>query len=103
MAIICQAFTTFITSAILAFIVNWRLSLVTSATIPFVVMGGVFAAKIESMQMNSNKEANEKSSKIAMEVIGSIRTVASLHQEMHFFDKYVSILEIKLKYNLNES
>ena len=99
MSVMCQAFSTFVSSAILAFLTNWRLSAVISAFIPFIVIGGTFAAKADQLEMESNKEANEKSSKIALEAISSIRTVSSLHQEIYFFDKFVEILENKLKYS----
>ena len=68
-----------------------------SAFIPLVAIGAAFSSTLDRLEMKSNREANEKSSKIAMEAIGSIRTVASLHQESYFFDKYVNILENKLR------
>ena len=101
MAIICQAFTTFVTSAVVAYVINWKLSLVTSAFIPFIVIGAALAASVDRLEMKSQKEANELSSKLALEAIASIRTVASLHQEMYFYHKYLDILETKLRYQLN--
>ena len=77
------------------------MSAVISAFMPFIVIGGAVAAKVDQLEMKSNKEANEKASKIALEAISSIRTVSSLHQEIYFFDKYVEILENKLKYSSN--
>ena len=64
---------------------------------PLIVMGAAFSATLDNMELKSSKEANEQSSKIALEAIGSIRTVASLHQEEYFFNKYVVILEDKLR------
>jgi ABC-type bacteriocin/lantibiotic exporter with double-glycine peptidase domain len=98
MSVICQAITTFVSSAIFGFVINWKLSLLTIASMPLIVIGSVISINIVSSQLTSDKEATEKSSKIAIEAIGGIRTVTSLHKEEYFLSKYIQILESKLKY-----
>ncbi len=99
MSVILQAISTFVASAILGFVINWRLSLFTIAFVPLIVIGTTIATKIVSAQLSSDKEADEKATKTATEAIGGIRTVASLHKENYFLTKYIEILESKLKYN----
>ncbi len=97
MSVICQAISTFIASAIFGFVINWNLSLFTIAFVPLMIIGVTFSTKIVSSQMSSDKEVTEKAAKIAIEAIGCIRTVASLHQEKYFLCKYIDVLDSNLK------
>ena len=97
MAIILQAFSTFFTSAIVGFALNWQLSLVASIFIPFILIGSSIGASVDNWESKSNKESLEKSTKIAVEAIAGIRTVASLHREKHFSNLFSQIVELNAK------
>ena len=97
MAIILQAFSTFMTSALLGFVLNWELSLVASIFIPFILIGSAVSASVDNWELKTNKTSSEKSTKIASEAIQGIRTVASLHREAYFMDAFREIIESNAK------
>ena len=97
MAIILQAFSTFATSALLGFALNWQLSAVASIFIPFILMGSAISASVDNWELKSNKQSLERSTKIAVEAIAGIRTVAALHREKHFTDLFADIVETNAK------
>jgi ABC-type bacteriocin/lantibiotic exporter with double-glycine peptidase domain len=98
MSVICQAISTFIASATFGFVLNWNLSLLTLAFTPLIVAGTTISIRLIGSQLASDKKVTEEAAKIAIEVIGGIRTVASLHQEKYFLTKYTDVLQSKLKY-----
>ncbi|XP_054157975.1 ATP-dependent translocase ABCB1-like isoform X2 [Oppia nitens] len=88
-----QAVSTLGIGVVIAMYYSWKLGLVTMCFIPLVIASTYFQIKITSDQLVKDKEAQEESSKIAIEAIGSIRTVASLHQETTFINKYQKSLQ----------
>ncbi len=98
MSVICQAISTFIASVMIGFAINWNLSLFTIAFVPLIVIGTTFSMKIESDQMSGESHVIENATKIAIEAIGDIRTVASLHQQNYFLTKFTKNLETNMRY-----
>ena len=93
MAIILQAFSTFTASAVLGFILNWKLSLVASLFIPFILIGSQLSANFDNWELKSKKSNSmEESMRIASEAISSIRTLMSLNREQHFSQEFEKIV-----------
>jgi ATP-binding cassette subfamily B (MDR/TAP) protein 1 len=97
MSVICQALSTIISSTIIGLIINWKLSLLTIALMPLIIIGTFISTMIVSSQLSSDNQAIETASKIAIEAISNIRTVVSLNKQNYFLAKYTSVLESKLR------
>lgn len=98
MSVLAQAFSIFITSAIFGFVINWKISLFTMLFMPIIILGTIFSNKVSESQLEGDKGAAEKASKLAVEAITNVRTVASLHQENYFINKYTEFLQSNLRY-----
>jgi len=97
MSVIFQASSTIISSTIIGLIINWKLSLLTIALMPLIIIGTFISTMIVSSQLSSDNQAIETASKIAIEAISNIRTVVSLNKQNYFLAKYTSALESKLR------
>lgn len=82
----CQAISTVIFSIAMGFYFNWRLSLVSLILMPIVAFASMISSSIYSQQATKDGITAEKSSKTAIEVMNSIRTVVSLHKEEYFYN-----------------
>ncbi|KAG4065501.1 hypothetical protein HA402_013271 [Bradysia odoriphaga] len=71
---------------------EWRLGFVALAFAPFMLVGSYTDIKLMKQQNLGNGKALEKSTKIAVEAVGNIRTVVSLGRERMFYKMYVDIL-----------
>lgn len=71
---------------------NWKLGLVLSTAIPFVIWSGVLSSKIGDGQNTERYKSLEKAGAIAMESISNIRTVTSLGQQETFHKLYMTYL-----------
>ncbi|XP_027198903.2 ATP-dependent translocase ABCB1-like [Dermatophagoides pteronyssinus] len=96
-SMICQALSTLIVSVIMGFMCNWRLSLVSMTLLPLIAISSLISSSAYSSQTGSENESSEKSSKIIIEVINSIRTVVSLHKEEYFLEKFEDTLMKKYR------
>jgi ATP-binding cassette subfamily B (MDR/TAP) protein 1 len=67
----------FVASFLVGYITSWQLSLVLTAMLPLLLIGGWCMAKAMQQGSTVNKEAYEKAGGIAEEVLYQIRTVAS--------------------------
>jgi len=70
----------------------WRLGLVTMCFIPVILLAQYFFLKIARGETLNNQKALEKSTKLAVEAVGNIRTVAGLGREKTFHQLYMSEL-----------
>ena len=61
--------------------------------VPAVLLGAAAQARIIASHDNLEKEALEKSAKVAIEGITNIRTVAGLGREADFVRRYVKTIE----------
>lgn len=76
----------------ISFYYNWKMTLVASVSIPIVLISIVMEARLVEKSNVKEKKAMENATKMAVEAISNIRTVASLGQEPHVLRRY--ILEI---------
>jgi len=71
---------------------NAKLGAVALVFCPFVVVATFFQMKLMTGQSLGEKQAADNASKIAVQAVGNIRTVASLCKERAFVDMYQSHL-----------
>jgi len=84
---------TLIFSTVLAIYYNWRLGLATSCFLPPLVLSMLYQMRLMTKEGTVQKEALEKSAKVAVESINNIRTVAGLKCEKKILNQYTSALE----------
>lgn len=76
----------------LALYYEWRLGLVTMCFTPIILLGQYSFLRIARGETLTNQKALEKSTKLAVEAVGNIRTVAGLGREQTFHEQYMSEL-----------
>lgn len=88
-----QITTSILASLCISLYLNWKLGLVLSVVIPFVMGSGILQVKISVDQSAKRMRSLEKASQIAMESISNVRTVASLGLEDTFHSLYMDLLQ----------
>ncbi|KAG5894745.1 ATP-dependent translocase ABCB1, partial [Gonioctena quinquepunctata] len=78
--------STFVLTGAISFYFEWKLTLVLLSMCPFIFFSIYFEQKSLQADAQKNQKMLEKSSKIAVEAIGNIRTVVSLGCENVFID-----------------
>ncbi|KAL5227561.1 hypothetical protein ABZP36_015826 [Zizania latifolia] len=81
LALIVQAVATLITGFTIAFVADWRLTLIITCVIPLVGAQGYAQIKFLKGFSEESKEMYEDASQVAADAVGSIRTVASFCAE----------------------
>merc|ERR1711892_405122 len=84
---------TLIFSTALAIYYNWRLGLATSCFLPPLILSMLYQMRLMTKEGTVQKDALEKSAKVAVESINNIRTVAGLRCENNIFEQYSAALE----------
>jgi len=84
---------TFLLSIIVAFVYGWDLTLVIMSMIPFMVIFGGMAAKVQSSFAEKEMEAYGKAGVIAQEVLSGIRTVVAFGGQEKEIDRYEQNLQ----------
>lgn len=82
-----------VTGFVIAFIKEWRLTLVTSCILPATVMIYGVSVPIEVKLEKRVLAAQAKAAELAEEVLGSIRTVKSFNAEKKLVGRYEALLE----------
>ncbi|GAB1198304.1 hypothetical protein APSETT444_007619 [Aspergillus pseudonomiae] len=103
LAILFQSLALLITAYIIAFKYSWALTLVTSASLLFILIACSVTIPIITKVQQKVDKADEKHSSIAAEVFGSIRTVVSLGAEEPLRKKYAAWIEEARKRGQNMS
>ncbi|KAK6812373.1 ABC multidrug transporter E [Aspergillus parasiticus] len=93
LAILFQSLALLVTAYIIAFKYSWALTLVTSASLLFILIACSVTIPIITKVQQKVDKADEKHSSIAAEVFGSIRTVVSLGAEEPLRKKYAAWIE----------
>lgn len=71
---------------------EWRLGFIALAFCPFIIVGSYMDVRLMKQQNLGNGKALEKSTKVAVEAVGNIRTVVSLGREAMFHNMYMDLL-----------
>lgn len=77
----------------ISFYYNWKMTLVASVSIPIVLISIVMEARLVEKSNIKEKMAMENATKMAVEAISNIRTVASLGQEPHVLRRYIKEID----------
>jgi ATP-binding cassette, subfamily B (MDR/TAP), member 1 len=77
----------------ISFYYNWKMTLVASVSIPIVLISIVMEARLVESSNVKEKLAMENATKMAVEAISNIRTVASLGQEPHVLQRYMKEID----------
>ena len=88
-----SGFTTLFFGTGLALYYNWKLGLVSSVFLPFLLIGMMFQLRLMLTGTKVLKKSLEKSSKTAVEAINNIRTVAGLRCEGKVIEEYANSLK----------
>ncbi|XP_046851815.1 ATP-dependent translocase ABCB1-like [Xenia sp. Carnegie-2017] len=86
-----SSLVTAVGSLIVAYISGWKLALVITGFVPFIIVAGSL-----SMLLMGSKDrygGDEESGQIAIETISNMQTVASLGREELFYERYVKVAE----------
>lgn len=93
LATISQTVATVVGGIAVAMVFGWQLALVTSATIPVLILSGAYRVKLLKAKEAKTKAAYQESSRLACEAASAIRTVASLTREDAVWEQYHHALE----------
>lgn len=102
-SVILQNMTSLLTSFIVAFIVEWRVSLLILATFPLLVLAN-FAQQLALKGFSGDTaKAHAKTSMIAGEGVSNIRTVAAFNAQEKILSLYMHELRIPQRRSLRRS
>ncbi|XP_044861604.1 ATP-dependent translocase ABCB1-like [Mauremys mutica] len=79
---------TLLTAIIIAFVYDWRLTLLILACIPFIIAANAIRLSSVAGHASKDQKALEEAGRISTEVVENIRTVASLTSEDAFYERY---------------
>ncbi|GBN04412.1 Multidrug resistance protein 1 [Araneus ventricosus] len=88
-----QTFSTLGTCIFIAVYFNYKIGLVVFAFVPLIILIVGTEKRMTAGLLLNDKACTEAASKIAVEAIESIRTVAALHQEENFFIQFRNALD----------
>ncbi|XP_057768684.1 ABC transporter B family member 19-like [Salvia miltiorrhiza] len=102
-SVVLQNITSLLTSFIVAFIVEWRVSLLILATFPLLVLAN-FAQQLALKGFSGDAaKAHAKTSMIAGEAVSNIRTVAAFNAQPKILSLYMHELRIPQRRSLRRS
>ncbi|XP_027205312.1 multi drug resistance 50 [Dermatophagoides pteronyssinus] len=97
LSVMAQTVSILTAGIILSMFYCWKLSLVMLCFVPVILLSVYFQMRI-IMGMNISKRVvSEEATKIAVEAISNIRTVASLHLELTFWINYQTALDVDFR------
>ncbi|KAH6801748.1 ATP binding cassette subfamily B19 [Perilla frutescens var. frutescens] len=102
-SVILQNMTSLLTSFIVAFIVEWRVSLLILATFPLLVLANFAQQLALSGFSGDTAKAHAKTSMIAGEGVSNIRTVAAFNAQEKILSLYMHELRIPRRRSLRRS
>ncbi|KYN10498.1 Multidrug resistance protein like protein 49 [Trachymyrmex cornetzi] len=83
-----QAFSTLVIGISISMYYSWKMTLVAVVSIPLVLGAVFFEARVMGGQGMQEKKKMESATRVAVEAITNIRTVASLNKEEVFLKRY---------------
>lgn len=100
--VILQSIATFCLAIGLSMYYEWKLGLVTASFTPLILIAMFFERRNTSGKNDSRDKALQKSTRIAVEAVGNVRTVASLGLEDKFHHIYIAELLPNYKSSLRK-
>ncbi|XP_037914753.1 ATP-dependent translocase ABCB1 isoform X2 [Hermetia illucens] len=90
---IFQSVATLVLGVGLSMYYEWRLGLLALVFTPFILIATYLQRKVMVSENLGTRKSMEASTKLAVEVVSSIRTVVSLGREKMFHDQYIALLK----------
>ena len=90
--VLFQAISTMASSIILSLYYEWKLGLTAMTFVPLLLVSYYLQARVIMGQTAMELDGLQKSSRVALEAIGNIRTVAGLGREKQFHELYMGSL-----------
>ncbi|KAK6625886.1 hypothetical protein RUM43_006185 [Polyplax serrata] len=90
--VIVQSIATVLSGVVVGFIYSWKMTLMSLVSGPMIFFGMYYEGKIIEGQSILEKSSLDDATKISVEAISNIRTVASFGREQYFLDRYNEIL-----------
>lgn len=94
---VVQATTSAIIGLFIGIFICWKLAMVVSIALPLLLVVSFFDSQYSKLSAQNEKKAKENASRIAVEAVANIRTLASLGQEQYVLDKYFRVLVVAEK------
>ncbi|KAJ4403514.1 hypothetical protein N0V85_005081 [Neurospora sp. IMI 360204] len=88
-----QAIATFFAAFVVAFAVQWKLTLITICIVPVIVIVTVICMGVDAKQENEIMTINSRASKLAEEVFASVKTAHAFWAFPKLSGKYAAILD----------
>ncbi|KAM7217287.1 P-loop containing nucleoside triphosphate hydrolase protein [Rhypophila decipiens] len=88
-----QALTTFIAGFVIAFAVQWKLTLIIMATVPAIIIITSICVVIDTRNENQLMEIQSRANRLAEDVFSSIRTVHAFWAFPKLSQKYETVLD----------
>ncbi|XP_011185431.1 ATP-dependent translocase ABCB1 [Zeugodacus cucurbitae] len=89
---IVQSLATIVLGVGLSMYYEWSLGLLALAFAPFILVAAFLQRKVMAQENMGTAKAMENCTKLAVEVVSNIRTVASLGREEMFYQQYMDLL-----------
>ncbi|GMS85108.1 hypothetical protein PENTCL1PPCAC_7283, partial [Pristionchus entomophagus] len=94
---LCRSAALYLSSNILAFILDWRIALIMVWTGPICVISTALTPVLAASSMSSVLKVSEEANGVAEEAILNVKTVAACNGEETMIQKYASILRSGLR------
>ncbi|XP_059615121.1 multidrug resistance protein homolog 49-like [Phlebotomus argentipes] len=94
---ILQAAFSAIVGLCIGLYVYWKLAIIVALSLPLHLLVAIFDSKYSKSSIANERKAMENASKIAVEAISNVRTVASLGQEANILEKFNREIEVAEK------
>ncbi|KAI3645403.1 hypothetical protein MP228_008331 [Amoeboaphelidium protococcarum] len=94
---------TFLGTAIIALVTQWKLGLVTFACLPLLVLANKMRVDMLRKGNEATKEYYEKSAQVACEAVAAMKTIASLTREKDVMRMYSKELETPLSIGVHHA
>ncbi|KAJ3317935.1 GTPase-activating protein [Boothiomyces sp. JEL0866] len=98
-----QLMSCVVVSILISFFTGWKLTLVAVSLLPFLILNIVARFLVAGYLTEKNKNAYQKSAKIANEAVAAIKTIQSLTREKAVVEKYTKIMGETLSNGLNSA
>lgn len=89
-AVVLQALSTFLASALLGLWLNWPLAVVAGLFTPLILVGAHVSASFDALHVARARKGQERATQVALEALTHVRTVQALQKEKHFVDRFSS-------------
>ncbi|GMR37344.1 hypothetical protein PMAYCL1PPCAC_07539, partial [Pristionchus mayeri] len=94
---LCRSAALYVSSTVLAFILDWRIALIMVWTGPICVISTALTPVLASSSMSSVLKVSAEANGVAEEAILNVKTVAACNGEKTMIEKYRSILRTGLR------